>query len=146
MKILNLDCCGMKDVRAINEPRFTPQKFFEQLCKRTGSYQKPNRGLLKYAGFAHFTLSGASNVTQTVGKDSAKCVAKRFTMLKNYIERNKLGTIIITKPVKSPTYGGNHYITAAIYTPDHKALVAFARGKDWIPKKWNNHWAPGTWG
>ena len=146
MKVYNLDCCGMKDVRALNEPRFTPHKFFEQLCKDVVSYQKPNAGLYKYAGFSHYTLSGASYVTRRTGVHSAKLVARRFTMLKNYIKKHELGTILITEPAKSPTYGGNHLITAAIFTPNNKKIVALGREQGWIPKEWPQTWSAGTWG
>lgn len=136
----------MKDIHALNEPRFTAEKFFKQLCGKVTSYQKPNKGQLKYSGFSHYTLSGASVVGTRYGISSAACVERRFTMLKNYIERNKLGTIMITEPVPSPTYGGSHMITAGLYTPDNRALVAFGRKHGWIPKKWKEQWAMGTYG
>ena len=145
LKVNGLKCCGMKDITAMNESAFTPRKFVEQLCKKVGSYQQPNRGAMKYAGFAHYTLSAAWITGRKTGPMS-ETVQKRCVMLTIYIERNGLGTIMWTDPAPSPTYQGKHMLKAGIFTPDNEALVAFGRKHEWIPKTWKDTFKLGTWG
>jgi hypothetical protein len=146
LKVLTLDCCGMKDIRAMNEPRFTAPKFFKQLVERVSSYQQPNMGYMKYAGFSHFMLSGAIVKGVKAGRTSEKLVRRRFVLLENYIKKHELGTLVLTEAADSPTYGGKHLIIAGLYTPNQKNLVQWGRERGYIRKQWRGVWRSGTWG
>lgn len=144
MQVKHVHCCGIRDLKVMNSLRFTPKKFIQRLCREIPSYQQPNNGEMKYAGFAHYTLSVAHVTDKKTGTEGIY-VLRRCSALSNYIAKHKLGTVVWSEPAPSPTYGGKHMIKIGFFTPDQERLIKFGRENGWIPKEWKKIPMTGTW-
>lgn len=150
--VKSVHCCGMKDLKGMNNEKWSAKGFVKKLLTTVVSYKKPCKGAYRFAGYAHYLLSGAyalndeyepygalDKTTDGTGvcpkAYTQKEQHRRFKTLKNLIEREGLGTVTLAPEGKSPTYGHKHIILTAIWTPDNKGLIKYGRRIGVLPKK-----------
>ena len=148
-------CCGISDIEGLNSPgRFTaPAAIAFLITHNTHNYTQyalnESPKVRSRAGKAHFIFTYARDIKKKTGARSLNGT-KRLVTLKNFIEKNKLGTVLTTEPCGNPSYAGQTIIQSLIFTPDAQAMCEYARKnflsscRTWGPTK-EDRWGNSVW-
>ena len=121
--------CGARDLEGINDYKWYPSKMIRYIVDNVDSYRRPHKGNPTFAGFAYYNIAA---VGHTKYGHEPMSRLRRVNRFKEFVEKNKLGTVTIAPDSYNPHYGKTHVLRPAIFTPDNAAIIRYAVKKKWI--------------
>jgi len=126
-----MNCCGGIELVGINDVSWNPETYIKYYAERT-SIVHDKSVQCRRTGKGFITISYAYDVfSHGAGFRTKKQGLKRIKALKNFLEENKLGTIMIAKEhTYNPNYGRSIKLIPAIIQPNNMNIRNYFRDKD----------------
>ena len=133
MNLTNTQCCAAMEMYGMGKLE-DPKQHLLSVCKQMWPVNKWSSGDCTQKIYSHYIFHG---VVKYEGYPDNRYSDKAGTLLAKFIRKNKLGTVVGSKPEWNRVNHPDHQVRVWVWTPDDAKLKA------WYKQNRPPEWAPG---